>query len=323
MYMPGVNFSINHTSIDFLIHGYNTRRRTKTKKMPFYVGQHTCSGHKKSNDPCTHAAYYVLRDRPVCGRHNEKPLGRKMRLDPAAVAARAQTLQDHATSVQATARESRGAPGTVTCYKMRMMAPVPLTPGVQLVFPNSKHGGRRDGLGMPALSPMRNGPVNHPQPGLPPARSIENFHQGSKWFSTQTFEEFRATQRQMFADRIPHRHHPEASKVGQPRNIPKCFVWTRPDGAVIEYTYVQSRQFYCHYLERALRQQPDFATLERLLAGGTNLCLCGYDAYQPSADIMAHYLDASRPFGHELVIYTMLVHDEAEWPWRKHKTEEY
>ena len=298
--------------------------------MPFYQGEHTCSARKKKGDPCTQPAYYVLRDNPVCGRHNDKTLGRKMKRNPAALEQRAEALRQHAASVAraAEANARAGVPGSVSCCKMRMMRPVPLPEGAQLVFPNRKHGGRVDGLGMTALSPMTIGPIRHPQPGLPPARNLENFHQGSKWFPTQTFEEYRATQRQMFEDPVPHRHHQEAKKIpaGRNRNIPRCFAWTRADGTVVEYSYVASRQFYCCYMERALLAAPDFIILQGLLAAGTNICLCGYDAYQPAdaTPIEACYLDPARPFGHEMVIYTMLRYTNAtEWPWRKYVTEEF
>ena len=36
-----------------------------------------------------------------------------------------------------------------------------------------------------------------------------------------------------------------------------------------------------------------------------------------------HYLDSSKPFGHELVLYTMLTINPENYPWRKYKTEDF
>jgi hypothetical protein len=40
---------------------------------------------------------------------------------------------------------------------------------------------------------------------------------------------------------------------------------------------------------------------------GYNLQIIGYDGFTPSDDLYSHYIDPSRPFGHELVLHTMLV----------------
>lgn len=169
------------------------------------------------------------------------------------------------------------------------------------------------------------GPVHHGQPRLPPALNLENFHQGSKKFAVQSDDEFRETQIAMFQDPHPHRHHPAAPvpAPGVNRNVPEYFVWIDRDGSVHHVTYVESRQFYCNFLERAIRHQPDFLRLADMRASGINLLLCGFDAFEPAPNrtLEEVYLDPSTPFGHELVIYTMLVEpEEARWPWRIHKT---
>ena len=53
------------------------------------------------------------------------------------------------------------------------------------------------------------------------------------------------------------------------------------------------------------------------------MCICGYDAYQPDpAKLYEHYCDPSRPFGHELVLYTLLsVKDREDYPWRRYYRE--
>lgn len=95
------------------------------------------------------------------------------------------------------------------------------------------------------------------------------------------------------------------------------------------YTYIGSRQFYCHYYEVLAGQQPVLTRLRGMLDDGIRLQISGYDAYEPLSvwsgsmeDVMMScYLDESRPFGHELVLYCMLVLPKKHYPWRKHLTE--
>jgi hypothetical protein len=82
-------------------------------------------------------------------------------------------------------------------------------------------------------------------------------------------------------------------------------VWIDTEGHELHLSYIESRQIYCHYYEQFALASPDFHHLKQLLADGVNLQICGYDAYQPSGTPDTHYLDPSRPFGHELVLYTM------------------
>jgi hypothetical protein len=78
------------------------------------------------------------------------------------------------------------------------------------------------------------------------------------------------------------------------------------------------------YYERATKQNPDFLRLQRLIDDGFDLRICGYDAYEVGDKTLEEcYCDVSRPFGHELVLYTMLVAPEEDWPWRKYVTFEF
>jgi hypothetical protein len=36
--------------------------------------------------------------------------------------------------------------------------------------------------------------------------------------------------------------------------------------------------------------------------------------------VKRHYLDSSKPFGHELVLFTLLVLDEKDYPWPAERT---
>ncbi len=298
-----------------------------TAAGPRYHGQCTCE-----RATCQRTAYYLQSGKALCGFCSKKGQRRPLPKDPN-LQARLQTrYEQHALTVEASkeANAREGTRGAVHCCKMSMFqGQVPAyEDGYANIFPNYMHENRYGGVGMRSLSPKSMGPVEHPQPGLPPSKNLENFHQFSKWFPGETKQEFRDAQIKAFNDPEPHRHKPQAQVVkrGENKNIPRCWLWTRADGTEVEKTYIECRQFYCNYYERFAKEENDYGRLRKMLAEGYNLRMCGYDAYMPDTDkpIMSYYMDESRPFGHELVLYTMLVFEnEDDWPWRKMKTEEF
>lgn len=221
---------------------------------------------------------------------------------------------------------------------MRMMKDPDHIDGYLKVFPNFKHDNRKDGFGCASLSPKSLGPVKHGQPDLPDALNIENFHQGSKCFDSEVrpkdgkpSKTFYATQLEMFNDPIPHRHKEAAKAVAGNKNICKFWVWVTQEGVEKHLSYVDSRQFYCNFYERLVVKQAQYKKLVKLLENGTNLQIIGYDAYdvdEVKGNSLAEklercYKDGKRPFGHELVLFSMLVLDAEDYPWRKYKTEDF
>jgi hypothetical protein len=291
--------------------------------LPFH-GEGTCT-------KCNRKAYFVQGKAAWCGYHSDKPLRGKLKTNPLKGENREAAYQRHLADVHAAAetRFDANVPATVMCSKMTMFqgqTPV-FEPGFLNVFPNFKHQKQYGGFGCKSLSPKDIGPIDHGQPGLPVALNLENFHQFSKQFPGETDSDFRQAQVDAFNDPIPHRHKPTASAgPGKNKNIPRHWVWIRPETKErVVFGYKECRQFYCNYYERAVRELPDYKTLLSKLHAGVNLRICGFDGYMPDKSLEEHYLDESRPFGHELVLYTMLVHenDPAQWPWRKHKTEAF
>lgn len=300
--------------------------------MPFY-GESVCMDRYKNGKPCKNQAYYAVTtslndSRFVCGQHRGKyPRFTTLLEDPNKKEKQEQKrvkdmleVEDHA----AKNREMKKS-GNVICTGLKMMKNPEHYEGYLKVFPNFKHQNRKDGFGCASLSPKSMGPVVHPQPGLPTAFNLENFWQFSKVFPDEVDEKgvilpiFFERQITAFLDKIPHRHKPNATG-----NIPLYSVWKRPDGSLVKYKYIKARQFYCHYYERFALQNKDFQTLKEYLKTGHNLQICGYDAYPVTESLEKHYLDDSRPFGHELVLYALLTVDDPEnYPWRKYKTEEY
>lgn len=101
------------------------------------------------------------------------------------------------------------------------------------------------------------------------------------------------------------------------------------------YSYLQSREFYGQAYEWFARRSADFALLQRELARGVNICICGYDASDDIKEIRLkdgrkstldswpeiQYWNPEQPFGHEKVLYCMLtIPDPANYPWRKAQT---
>ena len=136
----------------------------------------------------------------------------------------------------------------------------------------------------------------------------------------------------------------ESKEVGNKnsnKNVPDYFVWIDKEGKENRLKgnsgYVESRQFYCNFYERLVIKHPQFLKLKELVAQGYHLQICGPDAKvmdnesgtedidntnQRSIDnINVTYLNHKCPFGHERVLYTMLIESNPDnWPWRKHKT---
>jgi hypothetical protein len=249
-------------------------------------------------------------------------------------------LRDHRTIEGIPTRD-----GFALClYKQRMMRTVPLAAGILNVFPNFRAGsGFASGsLMLRELSPKFIGPIDHGQPGLPPAQSIENLHQGSKCLAGETDEVFRARRIEMYDDRIPHRHKSEKYSDLAPKSAINYFAWIDNHSREHRLTYVQSREFYCHFYECALtgasvrwrdtrgagdawnpvtsgESTRNAFTYLRELHARVALNICGFDAVPMAPDnIDAAYLDPSTPFGHERVLYTMLMVPASEYPWRAH-----
>jgi hypothetical protein len=297
--------------------------------MSIYYGETYCQKKKRSGDPCKFYAYFQVGTNYFCGVHSNKNINERIKLpvNPNKKKQKNDLLVSRQDDVVKTADENKknSTRGTIVCYKMKMMKDVECRPGFYNIFPNFNHGNRKDGFGCPSLSPKSMGPINHGQKGLPPAKNLENFHQGNKVFPSEVDEKgnplplFYKTQLEMYNDKIPHRHK-EASKKN---NVPLYSIWIEADGKEKRMSYRDSRQFYCTFYEREALKSPEFKKLQTLIEYGFNLQICGYDAYDVSNDIEVHYLDITRPFGHELCLYVMLTTDAENYPWKKYKTEDF
>jgi hypothetical protein len=180
---------------------------------------------------------------------------------------------------------------------------------------------------LPKLSPLEMGPVEHGQPGLPPASSIENFYQGSKVFPQEIegdklTETFYRQRLEWYTDLAPRRQ--KYKNTRRLKHIPRFFIWVDKKGVEHRLTQIESRQFYCTFYERFVTTTLDYARLIETIEVGTNVQICGYDGVpieysenETHADaIMRAYLDPGTPFGHERVLYAMLHIRPSQYPWR-------
>lgn len=268
-------------------------------------------------------AYWLSRDLYLCGVCSKKDEQRIQltKDNKKKESLRKEEILAHQRTIERERQNNynKGISGSLICTKMRMMKNPELKPGFLNIFPNFRHGKRADGLGFPSLSPMNIGPIRHNQPGLPEAKNLENFHQFNKVFQDEIDDDgnvkklFFDRQLRAYNDSVPHRHKPNSKK----KNVPLFSLWKNRDGTFTKLSYIESRQLYCHYYSEFVTQNPDFQNLKTMLKNGTSLNICGYDAFSIEKSAEECYLDPSRPFGHECVLYCLLIN---EYPWRKYRT---
>lgn len=119
------------------------------------------------------------------------------------------------------------------------------------------------------------------------------------------------------------------------KGLPLYSVHSNPEGTERHFTYVESRYFYCYQMEKLVEAGGYSANamrgLVRKLELGFKLEIVGYDAYRPSGTdkeaLYVHYCDPDRPFGHEMVILTLLAARWDGWrlpddlPWHRYRRE--
>jgi len=316
-----------------------------------YFAEHGCSAINKSKKiRCSNKAYFSYTNAAnttilLCGQHSKSIKNRvKLPENPnkSTLVDAANELRNAEIEIAKNVNFEANRRGTVICTKMKMMKGIEYKLGFMSVFPNYKHQGRKDGFGCASLSPKSMGPIVHNQPGLPVALNLENFHQGNKVYPDELKEDgnpnddFYIIQKMMYENKEPHRHkiNKDGVEIRKP-NAPAYSIFRRKtiSEAIeeVHLSYFESRQLYCNYYERFALVDVNFLKLKRLLADGYNLQIQGYDAYDvplpllvtevsKAATLKKCYEDISRPFGHELALLSLLVLEEAEYPWRLYKT---
>lgn len=228
----------------------------------------------------------------------------------------------------------KGVRGSVILGKFRMYRDPEIEDGYVAVFPNEKHGGRQDGIGVPELSPKVMGPVDHGEPGVPQALTIEAYHQFCRVYKHEVNEsgglapEWYEYRDRGFTtpgmSRWRHKFHPYKkqhleylAKLGDV-DKPLYAVHVMADGSERKYNYVENRVFYCTWYEKIALETAEYQGLMDGLSGGYNLQIFGYDAIVElnEGNALEMYLDERKAFGHESVLYCMLTMQKDKWPWR-------
>lgn len=274
------------------------------------------SGEKKGQQ-CKNGAYYKSNGGYYCGSHSFKDS--RVKLEKMTMKEKAEIKENALSTMLSMAKEHRNphGKGKIELFRIRGMYHKPeITPGWINIYPNFKSGWQGIGINLPKLSPMTMGPIHHNQKGLPSCKLLENFHQGSKKFRNESIKEFEENRLKYFNDTEPHRHKFKGDDENP--NIPEYFVYNDN-----HLGYVESRQFYCNFYERIALTLEEYQLIVKLYNNGYNLRICGPDAYPIETMIEEEYLNPRVPFGHERVLYTMIVFDISEYPWRKHKTFEF
>ena len=313
----------------------------KTKPLPIpdvlkniHYGVKTCSGIVKSkNIPCTNFAYYwePATNKAFCGVHSSKKTRQKLPQDPLKYEKIQAEINRRNKTIEVATLENKKLhkQGHVIVTQLRMMKPPQHKDGYLTVLPNYKHQTRKDGFGCMRLSPKALGPVIHGMPNLPISKTLENFHQFGKIFKFELDENGNVTP-ESHAYRIkgmkgePKRHKYPTSVLNK-KNDGKRFMefaaFFDKQGNERRYNYLQSRYFYCHHYELLAKQEPDFKLLREKIKNGCSLNISGYDGYPiEKSTPWKCYNDTSKGhhFGHELVLYSLLVIDNPrDYPWNR------
>ena len=302
---------------------------------PFY-GEKNCQAFiQKSKLPCQNKAYFISNQTLLCGVHSKKIENKQtLPINPNKAQIKEQKIQQMFSEIENEAKlnQKNGKQGNVVVAKMLMMKQPNYKKGYLNVFPNFKHQHRKDGFGCCRLSPKSLGPVIHQMPHLPDSKNLENFHQFSKFWKFE-LDENNSIKEQYLQNRIkaylntqPFRHKYDRqtllstyntnNKNNININIPQFSMYYDQNGNEKRYNYIECRFFYCHFYEYLVQNENDYKELKQKIKDGYNLQIVGYDGYPVIHDLYTHYLDESKPFGHELVLYSMLVEENhLNYPW--------
>jgi hypothetical protein len=297
---------------------------------PFY-GESVCVETVKSTkNACANFAYYKNPDgKYLCGVHSKKDNRITLLKNPDREKNRLAELKRRMKIGKQRAKENKknGQKGDIIITKLKMMRPPVYVEGYSMIFANYKHQNRKDGYGCMRLSPKSLGPVVHNMPNLPIAKNLENFHQFAKFWKFELDEEGNIKEEYVryredgYKSNIPMRHKYPKSDVLKKNNkklAQEFAMFYDQNGKERRYTYMESRYFYCHFYEKLASKENDFKKLQKSLKNGFNLNIVGYDGYHVDKSLWECYNDVRRPFGHELVLYTLLTVENPEnYPWNQ------
>lgn len=268
-------------------------------------GEIKCQATKANGSKCENGAYWKLNDGFFCGVHAKSAERIELKKDTIKLNEIRENRNKSILRLAKETAESNKSRGKVTMTKFEMMKTPAYQDGYLPIFPNRDHGNRSDGVGIPELSPMNLGPVNHGMKEYPPSRNLENFWQFAKVSNQVSRDEYTKLRIEGYLNPNGQRH----GYAGKGAKIICSEFFGR------QYSYVQARFFYCHYYE--MLSKSEIEKLSKLLDDGFNLQIFGFDAFDVSKSMRDHYTDETKPFGHEAVIYCLLI---GEKPWEVYRS---
>jgi hypothetical protein len=163
-------------------------------------------------------------------------------------------------------------------------------------------------------------------------------------FRWQILPEAIELRKHMYADPVPHRHkfdYPQMKRLvaksggihdatgGDNVNRPLFSVFYHlKTGKERRYAYLQARFFYCYWYEQLSWGNTELEALRTKIRNGYNLHILGYDG-RPVVRrnknegmincLYRYYLNKEQPFGHELVLFSLLVlgRRSHHYPWNR------
>ena len=171
-----------------------------------------------------------------------------------------------------------------------------------------------------SLSPMILGPILFSSLSCPPTRDLELPHSAlyfeNLWQYSKVWEGDLADDGSLKHTFFSRRSSGFASEKAR-RRIPGCHgskrtLCTYWDGQML--SYLQARALlYCPIYAELVRPTEGFSRLRDMVEDGMPIQLLGYDGYDVSdRSLYECFVDETRPFGHELVLASMLSGVE---PW--------
>lgn len=299
-----------------------------------YFADGICEATTGKGDKCRNVIKFMLDNKYVCGVHNFKKKGVPLPRDPDRKTKLIIGKEDKIKAINITAEDNRamGKRGNVIVVKKLMFGKSEIPNDYFIVEPNKNAKSTNESkLAMPQLSPMTLGPFTcgHDDDRIT-SQTIEGFHQGNKLFwceidecddMNELISLWDERRRYHYMLEIPQRHklgktkaeHMKIAKMGKRDNANICAasLIELPDGKLVKYSYVQTRHFYFRYYANLARQTDEFKKLKKLLDQGYNMAICGFDGYNITKTLKEHFYDETKPFGHEIALYTLLVAEES------------
>ena len=276
----------------------------------------TCQGHKKNGDDCINLSSFYYNGKYFCCVHKPKNnlTGKIIRLkvDPQIAIDRQNAYMKHMKTVKKHDRK-----GKIIMENLNFGTVPVYMDGCYMIFANKAPRHKGYGIHMPDLSPMIMGPIIH---NKAVSRILENWWKSCKVYdfeidhdSDSVKKTFYETQKKwMNLDKVnlkKSKFYPKEPKKSFDKVNMKFVLFPNDDK---RYTYIDSRSVYVKLYKQYATKTVSYRKLVKLLNDGYDICLCSYNSIDTNnelslSDIKKRMNDPDKSFGHEFVLYSMLM----------------